>query len=789
MTDPRGRLPARLLPLAPLALVLLASRAEAQDAPPGSPAPAPAPQLDPYPADPPAAAPATPPTGGAAPGPAAAGREPIPAAGADAPPVPRPPREPAEVTVAGTRLSRTAGSAHIIGEARLERFKYDDPHAVLASVPGVYSRGEDGFGLRPNIGIRGTNPDRSKKIALMEDGVLFGPAPYSAAAAYFFPNMARMVSVRVIKGPGAIVYGPQSIGGAIDLVTRQVPNGTSGSADLAVGQFAYRKVHAWAGTGNEKSGVLLEALHLGNDGFKNLPSGADTGFVHNEWMVKAFYVLDPTARERHEFRIKATYSDEISNETYLGLADQELREHPDRRYGASALDRMKWFHTSVVATHVFEPTHDFSVTTNVYRHDFSRTWRKVNGFRGTSIFDVLRDPTLPRNAIFTSILRGESDSASSAENILIGPNQRDFVSQGVETRVRWSPTTGPVSHKIEYGLRVHEDRIERRHSEDAFRVVGGQLFPEGSPTVVTAYNEASTLATAMHVVDAATWKGLTVTPGARVEVMQQTFKDLATSQSNRQLTQVFLPGVGVYQSITRDLGVLGGVYQGFSPPVPGLGPLKTEPELSVNYEAGARFTRGRARLEAIGFYNDYSNLTDVCTLSSGCVDTNLDRQFDAGRARIYGLEAFAEHQVPLGKRLRAPLLASYTFTQSEFLTTFSSEDPIYGNVRRGYELPYVPQHQASFSAGLEHRRAGGNVAMNYVAKMREEAGDEPIDEALHTDAQVTFDLSAYVRLLDNVVLYMNVRNLFDERYIVSRRPYGARPNAPRWAQVGLKVTF
>ena len=701
---------------------------------------------------------------------------------------------PAEVTVAGTPVARTAGSAHVIGEEQLSRYEYDDPTAVVTTVPGVYARGEDGFGLRPNIGIRGVNPDRSKKVALLEDGIPFAPAPYSASAAYFFPMMTRMTAVRVIKGPAAISYGPQTVGGAIDLVTRPIPTTLSGAADVAYGSYGYGKAHVHAGSSDEKVGFLVEGVHLRSDGFKELPNGAsDTGFVHNEWMVKGAWVLDPRARTRDEIRVKGTYSDEVSNETYLGLTDQDLRATPDRRYAASALDRMKWFHTSLAITHVHEESRDLSVTTTVYRNDLSRTWRKMNGFRGADVFEVLRDPTTPRHAVYASILRGESDGTTAGEAIRVGPNQREFVSQGIVSRLEFTPRTGPLAHSIEYGVRVHEDRAERRHSEDAFVLAGGALVPEGTPTVVTLFNEATTLAFAMHAIDAITWDRLTVTPGVRIEAMQQRFVDRATNQRHAQTTRVVLPGVGAFYSLTRDLGALAGMYRGFGPPVPALGPVgggsRVEPELSVNYEAGLRYSRRRLRAEVIGFYNDYSNLTDVCTQSSGCIDTTLDRQFDAGRARIFGLEAFAEHRLPVVARLDLPLRASYTYTETAFLQSFQSDDPIFGNVTRGDQIPYVPRHELNVSVGIEHPRFGINGTMTHVAKTRELASSGSIDETLHTDAQTTFDATGYVRICDDVQLYVNGRNLADARYIVSRRPFGARPNPPRMVQVGLKVTF
>jgi Fe(3+) dicitrate transport protein len=696
------------------------------------------------------------------------------------------PAAPSEVTVVGTRVAQTAGSAHIVNKRQLERSEYDDAGAILQQVPGVYVRQEDGVGLRPNLAIRGANPDRSKKLTLMEDGILFGPAPYSAPAAYYFPLMTRMSAVRVIKGPSAVAYGPQTVGGAIDFVSRPVPSKTSGGADVGYGEYGYGKADAWFGSSDGHVGFLVAGTHLHNEGFKVLPNGADTGSTRNDWLVKASYVVDPAAERRNEFLLKLAYADEVSNETYLGLTDADLREDPDRRYAASQLDQMKNHRASGVLFHEYsDPAARLKLKSAVYRHNYWRIWRKVNQLGGAPVFDVLTNPQDPTNASYLAVLRGEANSASPAENIMIGPNDRSFISEGIQTVLEHQRDTGPLAHRLELGTRFHYDEITRRHSQNGFMMVDGQLIPDGGPEQVTTANTESTYALALHAIDAITWRTLTLTPGVRVELIRSQSEDRLKSTSKERALVAVMPGAGVYWALTQSFGLLGGVYRGFSPPPPGADD-HVAPEYSVNYEAGARFSRGGTRLELIGFYNDYQNLTDICTLSSGCLTDDLDRQFDAGEARIYGAEAFAGHTLAAGP-LKLPVSVAYTFTRAHFASSFSSQDPIYGNVTDGDAIPYVPKHQVNATLAAELDRASAYVTFGYVSPMREEAGQEALDDTLATDKQKWIDVGVQARIVGPLKLYANWRNILNERDIVSRRPYGARPNAPRWLQVGAKV--
>ncbi len=293
------------------------------------------------------------------------------------------------------QLQTATGSAVVIGAAQLELFEFDDIHRVLQGVPGVYIREEDGYGLRPNIGLRGATSERSSKIALMEDGILIAPAPYAAPAAYYFPMMSRMIQVEIFKGPSAIQYGPNTVGGAINMVSRgitenSVEQGGEGMFDLAYGQDNYQKAHGYfstniasdnALTGKGKIGVLVEGIHLGSDGFKTLTDGQgnslDTGFEKNEVIMKLNYVPLSSGNgsaSNQFFQFKMGYGEETSNETYLGLTDEDFAANGKVRYLASQKDKMDWEHYQFQLSHYIELSDEFSLFSQAYHREFDRDW-------------------------------------------------------------------------------------------------------------------------------------------------------------------------------------------------------------------------------------------------------------------------------------------------------------------------------------------------------------------------------------------------------------------------------
>ncbi|WP_133405512.1 TonB-dependent receptor family protein [Parashewanella tropica] len=687
------------------------------------------------------------------------------------------------------KLRTESGAATLIGEEELEKFKFDDINRILYSVPGVNIREEDGFGLRPNIGFRGVTPERSKKINIMEDGVLIGPAPYSAPAAYYFPMMNKINAVEVFKGPAAIKYGPNTVAGALNLTTRHVPDAKEGLVDVALGSNGYKKAHGYFGDTQGKLGYLVEGVHLQSDGFKKLDGGGDTGFKKNDIQAKFKYDLSSKSYTQL-VELKLDYADEVSNETYLGLTDADFAKSPNRRYRASQKDKMDWTHKQFMLSH-FIGNDDFDVTTRVYRNDFERSWFKVNGFGGGIKPDrVLADPTgNDTNQRLYQVLTGDKDTQDSSEVIILGDNARTFFSQGVQSELYWYTELFGLDHTFNVGARFHQDQIKRRHTEDGFLMKSGNLVSDGNETKATTSNLEKTDAISVFFVDTVKYNDLSLTFGVRGEFIDSLYQNQAPNKQGdwqKKSTRIWLPSFSGFYELSKQSGILFGIHEGFVPTSPRQEP-NIKPESSLNYELGYRFNNGKVEIEAVAFYHDFKRLIETCSFSACGNDSNI--QFNSSNAEVRGLELQGKYTLAMTDSIDFPVSVTYTYTHGEFTQGFDSAFNQWGNIKKGDPLPYLPENQLTLNLGLVANDWQANLITRYVGKMHEASGTGVTLSGVETKALTVADFSASYQLHENGSVYLKVDNVFGKQEIVSRRPYGARPSKPRQGFVGYQYQF
>ena len=687
------------------------------------------------------------------------------------------------------------GSASYISTEDLQKFNYTDINRVLRSVNGVNVYEEDGYGLRPNISLRGTSPDRSAKITLMEDNVLIAPAPYSAPAAYYIPSVGRMSAVEILKGSSQIQYGPFTTGGTINFVSAPIPSKFSGSILSDYGSFNTARTVANIGIANEQFGAVVQYLNYNSDGFKDLPNGANTGFDKNDFMAKFKVQSKSTSKIYNSLEFKMVYADEDANETYLGLTQEDFNRSPFMRYSSSEKDNITSKNNQFSITHTLKTSNYFSITTTAYRNKFARNWYKLNDVRfgGTTyaIADILEDPTT--NALAFDYITGAQNSPENA--LRVRANNREYVAKGIQTKLDFHYLTGNVYHDLEVGLRYHEDSEDRFQWNDTYAMLNGAMVLNTAGTPGTQDNRiAYAEAVAAHALYKIKYNNLTVTPGIRFETIDLRNENFGTNDVNRtgadlverdNHLKIWLPGVGANYKLHNNLSFFGGVHKGFAPPTNTPG---TEAEKSVNYELGSRFSYKKLSGEIVAYFNDYSNLLGSDLAASGGTGT-LD-QFNAGEANVRGIELLLNYQIlKEDGKFKLPVSFGYTLTDTEFVNDFASDEGIWGDIEKGDEIPYISKHQFNASVALEHAKFELVLAARYNGEFRTIAGKGAIPSEFSVPNNTIVDFASKYKFNKHLSLTGNINNLFDTTYLVSRVPAGLRPGMPFSASIGIAAQF
>lgn len=752
--------PRRLGPLGFVALLGLPATALAQPVP-----------ADPPPADPPTpATPATPATA-----PSSATREWL---------TPR-------VDVVGPALralDRVPGSATVVRREDLQQLAPQNAGDVLRTVPGVNVVGEDPMGLRLNISIRGLDPNRSRNVLVLEDGMPVSLNPYGSPELYYSPPIERMERVEVVRGSGQILWGPQTVGGVINYITRDPPRRPTVGADLRYGTYGYLLAQAYAGATHGPIGWRLDVIHRRFEG----PRALNLALTD----VAARFRLQLAPRSI--LALKLNYYDEASSATYLGVTGPQFQANPTLN-GASN-DRFQIYRYSVALQHQQVFSDRLVLRTSFYAYRTDRAWRRQEFERTGTAADIDRvcDPLGRCGAPGSSGVMATADGGSVFFRNLAAIRNRSFEVSGIEPRLTWNWSRGTVSGELTALARFHYES-----ARDAI-IMTTPTTRSGDPWNDELRNGYALAAAVQHRFGFS--DRFFVTPGLRFEGFWSDRRITRVPETNmagetrgrdvdifgRASSLALIPGLGVSVNVSEPVTLFAGAHRGYAPPrtkdavSPSGVNLQLDAELSWNFELGTRLRFGRwLNVEAAGFLIEFENQIIPPSESGGAVSAG---GFNTGHSRHAGAELSATFDLaPLVQRgvsaFSLPLTVNYTWLP---LAAFV------GGLFDANRLPYAPEHILYAQLRFVHRSGlSAQVGVTYVGRQfadKENTVAESRDglvgvlpHYLTLDARVGYTIRA-----PNLTVYVAGRNLTDQLYIANRAPAGIQPAGWRQVFVGLE---
>ena len=704
----------------------------------------------------------------------------------------------------GQAESEIAGSATYIGDDELKKSGYTDTERIMGRVPGVFSQTEDGLGLRTNIGMRGTNPNRTTKINITEDGILQGPAVYSNPSMYFYPDAGDAEGVEVLKGATAIGNGPRTTAGAINYISRSVPTeGSKGYFKQTFGDESYLRNHFYYGATMGNLSYVFETHKTAYDGHKEIDAGTgagnddNTGFRKNSDLFKIRYTMPSSYME-----FSSQNTSETSHASYIGLTRADFGANENRRYAISSKDKMDNDYHRYIFTYGMDLSPTSSLLAKIYKAKYSRNWKKVgemtvdtNGVNGGDTVTVkmsaidwdtncaadsgneLRACNIVTNG--TAMLANESIKRSLGH--------RDYGMYGYD--VRYNTILG--AHDITVGYRSHRDYRDRHDSGISERYTLGSnntMVLSSSDYSGTSGNDDYASADSISITDRITHGNFVTTLGLRHEDVDYWEYTDGSGNTTYDNSATMIAASTVYNMGNGKSAFLA-YSQGYQP----TGVSSQEPEESDNYEIGYRSNSMNSSMEIIGFHVDYERLYETCNIAAGCANSSNIAK-NAGEAHVTGLEflyrvnnLFSAPQMKgadnKSSGIRYPMVVSVTLQEAEhdFTSGTSFAD--------GARIAYTPEEIYYISIGAETN----NWDMQLSLKYNDDVYNKGVSTASKTESAWIHDFRSGMNLdsmgLPGARAFFNVDNIFKKTYIASAHNYGVRPNKPQTVMAGISFDF
>jgi len=689
-------------------------------------------------------------------------------------------------------IPQLEGTGSVLDTTDLKPFMHTDVNELFRQVPGVYLHPEEGYGLFPNISLRGVDSHWSTKVTILEDGIPSSPSPFSDPAAYYSPTAGRMSGFEILKGSSQLTQGPNTTGGVINYLSTPIPPENKSFLRASYGETNERVTHAYSGgkanLGPGKFGYLLEVFDHRTDGFKSIndlgnAKGGESPVSKNDLTLKLGYEFG----EGDYLEFKAGRTDLNAKVSYIGLSEEDFVKDPYQRYHNTKLDNMDSEQNRYYLRYLKEIDEDTHFKATVFHNEFDRDWYKIGKVRikkNDGSYDnwVSVGQGVLNKTNHLNLLRGSGDMNDTAiydgnGQIKYKHNDRNYKNTGFQASLqkKWE------NHKFEIGGRYTKDHYTyKNYTEDVYNVSN-----DGNESAALSYD--STIAGnkgtgkdrisrvwETYLTDEIMLGSLTLTPGIRYTRAEYQYKG-----DKEQVNDVLL-GIGSTYELNGHLA-FAGVHQGHALPGYKAAEGGLEEEKSISFEIGSRGSVNLFEYELAYFHTKIKDMIAIPSLASGLGEDTRN----IGEATIDGVEFLISKNLNEGGTFGIPVSVTATFTNGEFDTTTGqdSEDRYSGGLP-GNQIPYISDFQYNIRAGLEFEK--WHTYLNY--HWQDDVFTDATNQNKINDYGV-LNWSAFYTISDGVGLFAKVTNVANKKYATSDMPDGLRAGAPRIASLGMEFDF
>ena len=663
------------------------------------------------------------------------------------------------------QLQKIPSSAHVIEQKELESSHVFTTNEALRKVPGLVLRDEEGFGMRPNIGVRGLNPTRSTKVLLLEDGIPLTYAPYGANESYYHPTIDRFNRIELLKGASQVRFGPITTGGVVNYITPNAPTKFGGYMSFTAGNRDYLNSKINIGG----SDMLFDYTHKQGDGARDNT---------NSNIEDVNFKITKAIGDNHALTLRANWFSEHSQVSYSGITQLEYNNF-GAEYNPFKQDDFETTRYGVSATHDWQINANTTLTTNAYYSYFDRDWWRqqsntspsnISAGAGCAAFAAARINGVAVNG----------DSCSGVQGRL-----RTYDTYGIEPRLTMTHGLG----ELEVGAKAHFELQDRRQVNGSAATARTGVLAENNQRETDAYSG--------FAANRFDFGQFSVTPIIRYENIQNERSNRLTGAKGGASLDEWIPGLSMAYKHHDNLTLFAGVHRGFAPPrtedliTNAGGAVDVDAERSTNWELGFRAKpSAKFNVEATAFYNDFQNLIAVGSVAS---NVNLSQ----GEATFSGLELSGQYAFDGGFYSRLAYTWLPMARQDEPFRQVSNNALVTGSAS-GNRQPYAPKNTITAALGYKMNNWDAQLEAVHVGKQYSDFAETAAvpNTALGLTGQIgeiasytIFNAALNYRYVPyNTTFFVTSKNLFDKTYIVDRTR-GILTGMPRLVQLGARVDF